>query len=146
MHLMLAGLNLQLLLYFHPQGIVRRSMLVSPSMSRLMVNICFFRVRLGSLPLVLVAGSYGGCVHWTQPFLDDLVYHISPLGENSWNRKRLSSFLTFLIRQILPLLTTSYFRGSKNTLMEENIKREKISVRLYSSVWTVCFEKIMKTH
>jgi hypothetical protein len=24
-------------------------------------------VRLGSLPLVLVAGSYGGCVHWT-PF------------------------------------------------------------------------------
>jgi hypothetical protein len=26
--------------------------------------------------LVLVAGSYGGCVHWTPPFLVDLVYHI----------------------------------------------------------------------
>jgi hypothetical protein len=24
----------------------------------------------------LVAGSYGGCVHWTPPFLVDLVYHI----------------------------------------------------------------------
>jgi hypothetical protein len=29
-----------------------------------------------SLPLVLVAGSYVGCVHWTPPFLVDLVYHI----------------------------------------------------------------------
>jgi hypothetical protein len=28
-----------------------------------------FWVRLGSLPLVLVAGSRGGCVHWTPPFL-----------------------------------------------------------------------------
>jgi hypothetical protein len=35
-----------------------------------------FGVRLGSLPLVLVAGSYGGCVHWTLPFLVDLVFHI----------------------------------------------------------------------
>jgi hypothetical protein len=33
-------------------------------------------VRLGSLPLVPVAGSNGGCVHWTPPFLVDLVYHI----------------------------------------------------------------------
>jgi hypothetical protein len=31
---------------------------------------------IGSLPLVLVAGSYGGCVHWTPPFLVDLVFHI----------------------------------------------------------------------
>jgi hypothetical protein len=29
------------------------------------------------LPLVLVAGSCGGYVHWTPPFLVDLVYHIS---------------------------------------------------------------------
>jgi hypothetical protein len=35
-----------------------------------------FGVRLGSLPLVIVAGSYGGCVHWTPPFLVDLVFHI----------------------------------------------------------------------
>jgi hypothetical protein len=35
-----------------------------------------FGVRLGSLPLVLVAGSHGGCVHWTPPFLVHLVYHI----------------------------------------------------------------------
>jgi hypothetical protein len=38
-----------------------------------------FGVCLGSLPLVLVAGSHGGCVHWTPPFLVDLVYHILQL-------------------------------------------------------------------
>jgi hypothetical protein len=37
----------------------------------------FFGVLLGSLSLALVAGSGGGCVHWTPPFLVDLVYHIS---------------------------------------------------------------------
>jgi hypothetical protein len=35
-----------------------------------------FGVLLGSLPLALDAGSCGGCVHWTPPFLVDLVYHI----------------------------------------------------------------------
>jgi hypothetical protein len=38
--------------------------------------LILFGVRLGSLPLALVAGSYGGCVHWTPPFLVDPVYHI----------------------------------------------------------------------
>jgi hypothetical protein len=38
---------------------------------------CFcLGVLLGSLPLALVTGSGGGCVHWTPPFLVDLVYHI----------------------------------------------------------------------
>ena len=40
----------------------------------------------------------------------------------------------------------SYSRGSKNTSLEENIKRAKISVRLFFSFWTVYLEKIMKTH
>jgi hypothetical protein len=35
-----------------------------------------FGVLLGSLPLALVAGSGGGCVHWMPPFFVDLVYHI----------------------------------------------------------------------
>ena len=65
-----------------------------------------------------------------------------PLYANIWNRKRLSSFRTLLIRQILPLVT----RGSKNTSLEENIKRAKISVRLFFSVWTVYLEKIMKMY
>ena len=39
-----------------------------------------------------------------------------------------------LFRQILPLVTFSYSRGSKNTSLEENIKRAKISVRLFFSV------------
>jgi hypothetical protein len=46
----------------------------------------------------------------------------------------LSSFFTLLIRQIMPLVTFSFFRSSKNTLLEENIKREKISVGLFSNV------------
>ena len=69
-----------------------------------------------------------------------------PLYANIWNRKRLLSFRTLLIPQILPLVTFSYSRGSKNTSLEENIKRAKISVRLFFSVWTVYLEKIMKTH
>ena len=69
-----------------------------------------------------------------------------PLYVNIWNRKRLSSFQTLLIRQILPLVAFSYSRGSKNTSLEENIKCAKISVRLFFSVWTVYIEKIMKTH
>jgi hypothetical protein len=43
---------------------------------RLCLVLFLFVVHLGSLPLVFVAGSYGGCVHWTPPFLVDLVYHI----------------------------------------------------------------------
>ena len=69
-----------------------------------------------------------------------------PLYANIWNRKRLSSFRTLLIRQILPLVTFSYSRGSKYTSLEENIKSAKISVRLFFSVWTVYLQKIMKTH
>ena len=38
------------------------------------------------------------------------------------------------------------FPRLKNTSLEENIKRAKISVRLFFSVWTVYLEKIMKTH
>jgi hypothetical protein len=42
-----------------------------------------------STSLVLVAGSCGGCVHWTPPFLVDLVYHISYfMGVNISLRKR----------------------------------------------------------
>jgi hypothetical protein len=38
---------------------------------------CFcFGVLLVSLPLALVTGSGWYCVHWTPPFLDDLVSHI----------------------------------------------------------------------
>ena len=47
---------------------------------------------------------------------------------------------------VLPLVTFSYSQGSKNTSLEENIKRAKISVRLFFSVWTVYLKKIMKTH
>jgi hypothetical protein len=36
----------------------------------------FVLVLLGSLPLVLVAGSCRGCVHWTPPFLVNCVNHI----------------------------------------------------------------------
>jgi hypothetical protein len=39
--------------------------------------LVLFRVLLGSLSLVLVAGSCGGCVHRTPPILVDHVYHIS---------------------------------------------------------------------
>jgi hypothetical protein len=49
----------------------------------IIIGICWVRltsdkkiVLLGSLPLVLVAGSCDGCVHWTPPFLVDLFYHI----------------------------------------------------------------------
>jgi hypothetical protein len=59
------------------------------------------------------------------------------LYENTsiWNNKRLWSCLTILIRQILPLVTFNLFLRLKNTLLEENIKREKKnSVRLFSSV------------
>ena len=38
------------------------------------------------------------------------------------------------------------FPRLKNTSLEENIKRAKISVLLFFSVWTVYLEKIMKTH
>ena len=58
----------------------------------------------------------------------------------------MSSFRTLLIRQILPLVTFSYSRGSKNTSLEENIKRAKILVRLFFSVRTVYLETIMKMH
>jgi hypothetical protein len=44
------------------------------------MNMVGLRVRFGVLlsflTLALVTGSGGGCVHWTPPFLDDLVYHI----------------------------------------------------------------------
>jgi hypothetical protein len=39
----------------------------------------------------------------------------------------------------------SYFRDSNNTLLEKNINRETISVRLFSSIRTEYLEKIMKT-
>ena len=51
-----------------------------------------------------------------------------PLYANIWNRKRLSSYRTLLIRQILPLVIFSYSGGSKNTSLEEHIKRAKVSV------------------
>jgi hypothetical protein len=48
------------------------------NLSVLCVVLCpfLFGVRLGTLPLVIVAGSCRGCVHWTPSFLLDLVYHI----------------------------------------------------------------------
>jgi hypothetical protein len=45
------------------------------------------------------------------------------------------------IRQILPLVPLSHFQGSKTLCW-----CDKISVRLFFSVWTVNLEKIMKTH
>jgi hypothetical protein len=66
-----------------------------------------------------------------------------PLFDNIWTRKRLSSFFTLPIRQILPLVTFSYFRGSKTPC---KYQMQKIWVWSFSSVWTVCLEKIMKTH
>jgi hypothetical protein len=65
-------------------------------------------VRLGSLPLVLVAGSCGGCVRWALPFLVDLVYHVlalpgeeelnmsaaeGPVGDNKGSKKYCSACL-----------------------------------------------------
>ena len=48
-----------------------------------------------------------------------------PLYANIWNRKRLSSFRTLLIRQILPLVTFSYSRGSKKHLAGRKYQTRK---------------------
>jgi hypothetical protein len=45
-----------------------------------------FWVLLGSRPLVLVARSCGCCVHWTPPFLVDLVYHIFIIWKIIWHK------------------------------------------------------------
>ena len=88
-----------------------------------------------------------GPISRTAVFLYTMLSHTKrPLYANIWNRKRLSSFCTLLICQILPLVTFSYSPGSINTSLEENIKRAKISVRLIVTVWTVYLKKIMKTH
>jgi hypothetical protein len=44
-------------------------LVISLSVLCLVPCTVFVVVRLGSLPLVLLAGSCGGCVHWTPPFL-----------------------------------------------------------------------------
>ena len=44
------------------------------------------------------------------------------------------------------VVTFSYSRGSKTPRWKKNIKRAKISVWLFFSVWTIYLEKIMKTH
>jgi hypothetical protein len=46
------------------------------------------------------------------------------LYENIWNRKRLPSVLTLLIRQILPFWLFPISEAQKNTLLKENIKPE----------------------
>jgi hypothetical protein len=102
------------------------------------------RCILGILAKTIFNESF--CVYENKVKFYKVLQRQCPLYENIWNRKRLSSFPAILFRQILPLVTVSYFRGQKNTLLEENIKRGKISVRLFSSVWTVYLEKIMKTH
>ena len=61
-----------------------------------------------------------------------------------WNRKRLLSFLNLLIRQILTLVIFPISEAQKNTLLKEDIKRAKNLFRLFSSVWTVYLEQIMK--
>jgi hypothetical protein len=58
------------------------------------------------------------------------------------NQERLSSFLTLLGRQISHFCDFFLFSRLKNTLLEENMKREKMSVRLFSNVWTEYLEKI----
>jgi hypothetical protein len=73
---------------------------------------------LGSLPLALVTGSDGGCVHWTPPFLVDLVYHIVC----NWSREQRSLIgptrmeivikirLHFFGRILAPVLSIYKFR------------------------------------
>ena len=51
-----------------------------------------------------------------------------------------------LFARSCPLWLFPIPEAQKNTSLEEKIKRAKISVRLFFSVWTVYLEKIMKTH
>ena len=51
-----------------------------------------------------------------------------------------------LFARSCPLWLFPIPEAQKNASLKENIKRAKISVRLFFSVWTVYLEKIMKTH
>ena len=99
------------------------------------VNARFYKGKvLHELKKYFLNSRPATCPRGVRLLHDNASSHKAAIVREYLKQENVVEFPHPLIRQILPLVTFSYSRGSKNTSLEENIIRAKMSVRLFFSV------------